>query len=176
MLAYGRFLREHQDVCAVEYCVRDVGHLGPRRARVVHHGLEHLRCCYDRDGERVARRDYLLLNKRDLLDWILNAQVSARHHDNIGGADDSLQVIESFALLNLCYYRWRLDLLWQVLRHKSSDAFDIRGVPYKRSRNIVHVVAKSKQRVLLVFIRERWKVLVKRGDIYPLSGEDLSSG
>src|SRR5450759_1504215 len=100
-----RLRREHHPVRPVEYRVRHVAGLGPGGARLVHHGLEHLRGG-DPWQSRSKRLLYqLLLDERDFLGRQLDAQVAARDHDALSNFQDLFDVGNALALFYLRHHR-----------------------------------------------------------------------
>ena len=96
-----RLSGKHHCRRAVEYCVRDVRRLGPRRLRPGQHRLEHLRRRDRRPPVLERRQDDLLLDERNLLGADLDAQVAAGDHHGIGGLDDRTHLAERLGLLDL---------------------------------------------------------------------------
>ena len=58
--------REHHGIRAVHHRVGDIGDLSACRARVLHHGLKHLRRADDRGAGEVALLDHHLLGYEHL--------------------------------------------------------------------------------------------------------------
>ena len=93
--------RQHHCGGAVEHGVGDVGGLGPGGRRRVDHRLEHLGGGDDRDTERHASADDLLLEVGDLGDVALVAQVPAGDHDGVGHVDDVVEGVDGGLGLDL---------------------------------------------------------------------------
>mmetsp|Transcript_3513 Transcript_3513/g.15487 ORF Transcript_3513/g.15487 Transcript_3513/m.15487 type:complete len:311 (-) Transcript_3513:976-1908(-) len=96
-----RLPREHHAVGAVEHRVGDVGRLGSRGSRVLHHRLEHLRRRHHGLTRGVTFLDHELLREEDLLGRDLHPEVAARDHDAVAQAEDVVVVAQTLVVLNL---------------------------------------------------------------------------
>ena len=79
----GRLSGQHHAVRAVQYRVRHIAALRPRRPRLLDHALQHLRGTDDRLARTVAPADHHLLGEEDLLGGDLYPQVPASDHDAV---------------------------------------------------------------------------------------------
>ena len=92
---------QHHRGSAVENRVGDIADFGARRPRVALHRVEHLGGGDDRFAAGDGGADDALLDGRTLAHVHLDAEVAARHHDAVGGADDARDVVDAVAVFNL---------------------------------------------------------------------------
>jgi hypothetical protein len=151
MQAHARFSRQHHRVGAVEDRVRHVRGLGPRRARVVDHGLEHL----GRDDHRLAhaarQQDGLLLDRGHALERHLHAEVAARDHERVGHLEDLAQAGHGLGLLELDDDRQ----LGAACGHELARLDHVLGPAHERQRDQVDPQRQPELEVGLVLVRER---------------------
>lgn len=88
---------------AVEDGVGDVCELSNRRLLLCYHRLEHLCRNPDRNSERVALANHILLNQSQVDGGSCrgHAEVSACYHDAVSGRDDLPQVSHTCCTLDL---------------------------------------------------------------------------
>ena len=136
--------REHNGVGAVVDGVSNVGNLGARRARVLLHGVEHLRSGDNGLVGRVALGDDLLLDVRNELGLDLNAQVATGDHDAVGSLENLVEVLDAQGALDL---REDRHVLAAVLAAKLADAADGLAVTDEGSGDVVDVLGQAKEDV-----------------------------
>ena len=100
----GGLAGEHDSAGAVVDSVCHVGDLSTGRSRVGDHGLQHLCGSYHLLAGIVALVDELLLDRRDLLEWDLNAHVASCDHYTVGGLKDLVDVLNAVGILDLSDY------------------------------------------------------------------------
>ena len=139
--------REHNGVGAVVDGVSNVGNLGARRARVLLHGVEHLRSGDNGLVGRVALGDDLLLDVRNELGLDLDAQVATGDHDAVGSLENLVEVLDAQGALDL---REDRHVLAAVLAAKLADAADGLAVTDEGSGDVVDVLGQAKEDVLTI--------------------------
>ena len=97
----GRLAGKHHRVGPVKDGIGDVTGFGARGARVVYHGLEHLRGGDGGYARAIARAEDALLMNRNLLGGGLYAQVAARHHHRVGDGQDVVKHGQRLGLFDL---------------------------------------------------------------------------
>ena len=145
-----RFCGEHDRVGAIEDRVGDVTRLGARRARVGDHRLQHLGGGDHRSPELVAERDDLLLRDRHFLERQFHAQVAARDHDGVRGADDALDILERGVLLDLCHDE-------HLLRNLLAQLGDVLRAAHEAQREELQVVLDREGDVSPVLCGDGWR-------------------
>ena len=139
--------REHNGVGAVVDGVSNVGNLGARRARVLLHGVEHLRSGDDGLVGRVALSDDLFLDVGNELGLDLDAQVATGDHDAVGSLENLVEVLDAQGALDL---REDRHVLATVLAAKLADAADGLAVTDEGSGDVVDVLGQAKEDVLTI--------------------------
>ena len=134
--------RQHHRVGAVEHRVGDVGRLGPGRARMGDHRLEHLGRDDHRLGVVAADLDRPLLHDRHLLERHLDAEVAARDHDAVEGEHDLFEPVDRLGLLDLGDDR----AVDADLVHDLVHELDVFGRAHERQRDEVDARAAARTR------------------------------
>ena len=101
ILAGGGFGGEHDGVGAVVDGVGDVGGLGAGGARVVDHGLEHLRGGDDGLAILGGAADDVLLQGGNFFGRDFDAEIAASDHDGVGDFEDAVEVFDGLGLFEL---------------------------------------------------------------------------
>ena len=101
VLSHGGFAGQHDAVRAVEDRVGHVRCLGPRRAAVRRHRLEHLGGRDHGAPEEIGAAYEILLHGGDPFDGDFHPEVAARDHDAVGGREDLVDVIQGRRPLDL---------------------------------------------------------------------------
>ena len=157
----GRLAREHNGVSKLEHRIGNVRHLSASWAWVLLHGLEHLRGDDDGLARLNAHAHHLLLPRGHLPDVHLDAQVTARHHDTIGGVDNLLQVLEGLCRLHLRDDHRRRSVLRVrtvlvvALHHVFADQLDALRRAHKARGDAVDVVLDAERDVCPILGRQR---------------------
>ena len=92
--------RQHDGIRAVEHGVGHVGYLGARRPRILDHGIQHLRGGDARFRAQLDLAQNPLLDEWDFFLPGLDAQISTRHHDRVGGLEDRFEILHRLGLLD----------------------------------------------------------------------------
>mmetsp|Transcript_24217 Transcript_24217/g.51904 ORF Transcript_24217/g.51904 Transcript_24217/m.51904 type:complete len:241 (-) Transcript_24217:738-1460(-) len=183
VLPLGRLPAEHDAVGPIVYCVRDVGHLSPRRSGVLCHRLEHLRRDDHRLPGRVALRYHLLLRVRHLLDRDLHSQVPSCHHDPVAFFQYRVEVVQPRHTLDLAYDQGEgtpelpLAFRGQFLRallHVRLDLAHALRVLDERRGHVVDVLRHPVLYVDTVLGAHGREVRLRSGEVHPRARADLA--
>ena len=98
VIAGSGFGGEHDGVGAVEDGIGDVGSFGAGGARILGHGLQHLRGGDDGPAKVAGARDDVFLNDRNFFRIHFDAEVAAGDHHGIGHTQNLLQIFDGFRL------------------------------------------------------------------------------
>jgi len=72
----------------------DIGHFGPQRERIEHHGVEELRCQDYGLGLVIAKLDYVLLNPANFLDRKYSAELASRDQNRIANVQNLVDIVD----------------------------------------------------------------------------------
>ena len=161
ILARGRLRGEHHRVGPVQDRVRHVARLRARRARVRHHRLQHLSRGDHGTTHVVRQRDDLLLRKRNLLEWQLDAEIAARHHDGVRRQHDALDVRERRVLLDLRDNQ-------QPLGNEGAQQLHVLRAAHEAEREVIHVLVDRERDVGAILLGQRRRAHEDAGKIHPL--------
>ena len=160
---------QHNGVGTVINGVGDVGNFGARRARVLLHGVEHLRGGDDGLVGRVALGDDFLLDVRNELGLNLDAQVATGDHDAVGSLENLVKVLDAQGALDL---REDRHVLAAVLAAQLADVLDGLAVADEGGRDVVDVLGEAEQDVLTVALGDGGQGDVDVGDVDALALAD----
>ena len=96
------FTRKHNSRGAVINCVCNVRYFGSCRAWIFYHRLKHLGCRNNNLACLIHLLDNHFLDRRDLLERHLNAQVASCNHYSVGNIDYFINIIKTLTIFNLC--------------------------------------------------------------------------
>ena len=164
VVSLGSLPAQHHAVRAVQDRVGHVARLGAGGARLLHHGLEHLRGADHGLAEPVALRDHLLLGDEDLLGGDLDTHIAPGHHGALASLDDLGQVLDSLLILDLGDDPDVLALL-------AEDVFDLLDpvrVPDEGGEDHVDPLLHSEQQVRLILLRDGGQVGVRARQVAAL--------
>ena len=135
-VAHSGLVAQHHSIDALVDGAGHIAHLGPRRTRIAHHRIEHLRG----DDHGALGGDALLddapLRVGNHLGRQLHAQVAARHHDAVRRLDDLVDAVEALLIFDL-----RDDLDGASVRIEDLlHGRDIAGATHERVGDEVDVV------------------------------------
>ncbi len=106
---------------------------------------------------RTARRWMI----GELAERDLDAEVAARHHDDVGRADDVVEVVDRGLVLDLGDdFRRRLPVL-----EKKAEQLDVVGLADERQRDEIDAFLEADERVAAVLFGERREVHVHAGQV-----------
>ena len=137
--------------------------VGPRRGD---HRVEHLRRGDRRARELAGLREQVLLDERHELDRQLDAEVAARDHDAVRGADDLVHAVDGLRLLDL-----RDERQARVL----ADELDVLRAAHERQRDEVDADLLARGEVLEVLLRDGRDLLERAGDVEALARRDRAA-
>ena len=123
-----RFARKHYRVGTVEYGVRHIRDFRPRRSRISHHGIKHLRRRHDYFTGFVTLPYYLFLRDRHIFLGNFNAEIAARYHNAVRYGYYFIYVAESLPVFDLGNYP---DLFAAVIVEKIAYAPHIFRISYE---------------------------------------------
>ena len=120
------------------------------------------------DGPRelAGLREQVLLDDRHELDRQLDAEVAARDHDAVGGADDLLHAVDGLRLLDL-----RDERQARVLAHE----LDVLRAAHERQRDEVDADLLAGREVREVLLGDRRDLLERAGDVEALARGDRAA-
>ena len=154
IVAHGRLVAQHHGIDPFVDGARHVAHLGPRRAGVLHHRVEHLRG----DNHRTLGGDALLddaaLRIGNRLGRQLDTQVAAGHHDAVRRLDNLVDVVQTLLVLDFRDNLNRAPVRVENLLHGGHVA----GAAHERVGDEVNVVAHGPLDEAAVLLRNRRKV------------------
>ena len=160
---------EHHGVGAIEDGVGNVSDLGTRRARVVLHGVEHLRGGDNGLVSRVALGDDLLLDVGNELGRDLDTQVATSDHDAVGSLEDLVELLDAQGALDLGEDR---NVLAAVGKAELADLLDGLAVTDEGRRNVIDVLGEAEQDVLAIALGDGGQGDVDVGDVDALALAD----
>ena len=96
IFAVGGFVREHDDVGALNDGVRDIAHLGARGDGAVDHGAHGLGGHDAELGVLTAKFNQFALDDGDDFGADFVGHVATSHHDGVAGLDDLFEVLVGF--------------------------------------------------------------------------------
>ena len=149
IFALGCLAGQHHRVRTVVYGVGNVGNFRPGRTWIADHGIQHLGCRDDRLIIVITFLDHHLLQIGHFLRRDLYAQVPAGHHDSVRAADDLIDVLNPFRILDLSdnWNIWRAALPKECL-----DLQDALCIADKGSRDKVNLLLYAEADILSVLI------------------------
>ena len=159
-----RFTTQHESVGAVVDSVGNVGHFGASGARIVDHGVEHLRSHDDGLLLHHTFVNNLALNAGNTLDGHFDAEVAARNHHTVGRIDDLIDVVHAFLVLNL---RDDLDVA-AVCVENVLNSLHVGGAAHEGVGDKVDIFLDGEENVLFVALRKGGQVDVPAGHVHTL--------
>ena len=172
ILTLSRLTRKHYGIRPVIDRIRHIRHLGPGRTGIAHHGIQHLGCSDNRLVILITLLDNQLLQIRNLLCRNLHAQISPGNHDSIRTADNLINVLNPFRILNLCDNR---DIRRLTFFEESPDFKDALRIAHKRRSDKINLLLRAKTDVLPVLLRNRREPHWDIGYIHPFPLAKLAS-
>ena len=147
VFASRRFAGEHDGARAVVDSVCNVGDLRSRRARVVDHGLKHLRRRNDALAQQTALGNEIFLDRGQLCKRNLHAQIAPADHNAGALLTDFLHVVNAGLVFNLGD---DLHVFAAVLVQKPPHIQHILLPRDKRRRDKINAVLNAEQQIVLV--------------------------
>ena len=167
IFAVGGFIREHDDVGALNDSVRNIAHLGARGDGAVDHGAHGLGG-YDAEfGVLTAKFNQFALDDGDDFGADFVGHVATSHHDGVAGLDDLFEVLVGFDGL------FGLDFgddfgLRAFLAQEFAKLMNVVGTLDKGERNIVEVTGGAPFEIGEVFRSKNVAAEVSIGEIEAL--------
>jgi hypothetical protein len=121
-------------------------------------------------SDNVALCNHHLLGKEDLAGRNFDTKITTSDHDTISLLQNLVEVGDTLFVLNLDD-----DLDVGTVRAKdSTDVLDVLTATNERSKDHVDTVLDTKQKILLVFLRESREVDISLGQVNTLARRDVS--
>ncbi len=155
--------RQHDGVGAVEDRVGDIGGLGPRGPRVVHHRFQHLGRGDHRLALVIRFADQPLLDERHLLERQLDAEVTTRHHHGIRHGYDLFEIVERSRLLDFRHE-------FRGAAGEGAELLDVLGPADETQREVVDADLQGILHVLPILLGERRRRHLDPGEVHSLVG------
>lgn len=170
VVTLGGFSRQHDTVGTIQDSVGDIGHLRTSRARVIRHGLQHLRGADHRLTLDVALGDHHLLGEEDLGGRNLNTEITTSDHDTVGLLQNLVKVVDTLLVLDLGN---DLDFL-AFLTQNLTNVTDVAAATDERGKNHVDLVLDTKLQVVDILLGQSREVNIGAWQVDTLSRGDVA--